>query len=200
MSPVSQPVQQKRNLYVKQFQAFDILNQKSIPVSEQSAPSDVSISISVDRTALSPSIVASPSVEFDPAQSRKFPFSYSVASFENSSLVSDVASHVGLPSSSHRELTALIQSLWEIFKEKEAFVLETRLGTSATGNLEVHGARFGFDDAAFRSSGRQQEVHALRNISEEVPEEVEAEKDGIVYVKYDTFSSLVIRQTANIIL
>jgi succinyl-CoA synthetase alpha subunit len=102
---------------------------------------------------------------------------------ENSSLVSAVASYVSLPESSHGKLASLVQALWNIFKEKEAFVLETRVGTSADGILEVRGARFGFDDAAFRSSGRQEEIHSLRNTAEEVAEEVEAEKDEIVYVK-----------------
>ena len=32
--------------------------------------------------------------------------------------------------------------------------------------------------------GRQKDIQALRNIAEEVPEEVEAEKDGIVYIKF----------------
>lgn len=55
---------------------------------------------------------------------------------------------------------------------------------SADGKLEVYDARFGFDDAAYRSAGRQEEVHKLRDMKEEVLEEVVAEKDGIVYVKY----------------
>lgn len=59
-----------------------------------------------------------------------------------------------------------------------------QVGTTADGSFEVHGARFGFDDAAFRSSGRQKDIQALRNIAEEVREEVEAEKDGIVYIKF----------------
>lgn len=63
-------------------------------------------------------------------------------------------------------------------------MLEMQVGTTADGSFEVHGARFGFDDAAFRSSGRQKDIQALRNIAEEVPEEVEAEKDGIVYIKF----------------
>lgn len=175
--------QQKRSLYVKQFQAFDILRQKNIPVGEEASGSDVSVSISVDRTALSPCLTASPSAQFDAAQTRKFPFSYTQDTFENSPLVAEAASHLDLPESSHRKLAGLVQALWEIFKEKEAFVLETRVGSAADGSLVVHGARFGFDDAAFRSSGRQEEIHHLRNTAEEVPEEVEAEKDGIVYVK-----------------
>lgn len=184
-TPVSRPmVQQKRSLYVKQFQAFDILKQKSIAVSEATSDSNVSVSVSVDRTALSPCITASSSAKFDAAQTRKFPFSYTQETFHNSPLVTTMASHLGLPESAHRELARLVQALWEIFKEKEAFVLETRVGHAADGSLEVHSAHFGFDDAAFRSSGRQVEVHRLRDTAEEVPEEVEAEKDGIVYVKY----------------
>lgn len=153
------------------------------------APSDKSISITVDRTALSPCVIASPTADFDPAQSRKFPFSYTQTSFGDSPVIDAVASHLVLPDSAHGKLAELVQTLWAIFTEKEAFVLETRVGISAAGDLEVHGARFGFDDAAFRSSGRQEEIHRLRNTAEEVPEEVEAEKDGIVYVKYGCSTS-----------
>ncbi|KAJ6022887.1 hypothetical protein N7499_008205 [Penicillium canescens] len=176
---------QKRGLYIKQFQAFDLLKQKSVPVNETSSDSGFSVSIAVDRTSLSPCIIASPTAEFDPAKSRKFPFPYTQAEFDRSPIIADAASHLGLSASGNEKLADLVQSLWEIYKEKEAFVLETRVGISAGGSLEVHGARFGFDDAAYRSSGRQEGIHKLRNTSEEVPEEVEAEKDGIVYVKLE---------------
>lgn len=129
--------------------------------------------------------MASPGTEFEPARSRRFPFGYNLASFEDNPVIPEVASHLGLPASAQGKLASLVQALWEIFKEKEAFVLETRIGLSTEGNLEVHGARFGFDDAAYRSSGRQEDIHRLRNKAEEVAEEIEAEKDGIVYVKYD---------------
>ncbi|KAJ5166826.1 uncharacterized protein N7482_005607 [Penicillium canariense] len=185
VTPVSRPLaQQKRDLYIKQFQAFDILKQKSISINEAASSFDGSISISVDRTALSPCIVASPGNKVDPAQSRRFPFSYTLANFENSSIIPEVASHLGLPPSAQSKLAGLVQALWELFKEKEAFVLETRIGSFTDGSLEVRGARFGFDDAAYRSSGRQEDIHSLRNKADEMPEEVEAEKDGIVYVKY----------------
>lgn len=184
VTPASRPtIKQSRNLYIEQFQALDILKEKSVPVREAASSSDMSVSITVDRTALSPCIVASRSVEADPTRSRKFPFSYTQISFNTSPLIAATASHLGLSEAWHVKLAALVQALWEIFKEKEAFVLETCIGTSADGNLEVHRARFGFDDAAFRSSGRQEDIHKLRNTAEEVSEEVEAEKDGIVYVK-----------------
>lgn len=196
-APAPRPVnQQKRSFYVKQFQAFDILKQKSVPINEASSSSDALISICVDRTALSPCIIASPNAS-DLHKAQRFPFTYTQANFDTSPVIAKVTSHLGLPESAHGKLAGLVQALWKIFKEKEAFMLETRVGTSADGNLEVHGARFGFDDAAFRSSKRQEEIHSLRNTAEEVPEEVEAEKDGIVYVKYvelltDVFSMLTV--------
>lgn len=186
VKPISRRIAEyKRNLYIKQFQAFDILKQKSVPVNESASSSDssISVSITVDRTALSPCIIASPTSDFNTAQSKKFPFPYTQTELE-SSLIAAVASHLGLPPSTHKKLAGIVQPLWEIYKEKEAFTLETQIGISADGALEIYGARFGFDDAAFRSSGRQEDIHQLRNKSEEVPEEVEAEKDGIVYVKY----------------
>ncbi|KAJ5227953.1 hypothetical protein N7489_008661 [Penicillium chrysogenum] len=192
VAPASRPTAgQKRSLYIKQFQAFDILKQKSIPVNESASSSDssVSVSITVDRTALSPCIIASSTSESNPAQSLKFPFPYTQTEF-GSSIIAAVASHLGHPASAHEQLTGLVQALWEIYKEKEAFTLETQLAISADGTLEVHGARFGFDDAAYRSSGRQEDIHKLRDTAEEVAEEVEAEKDGIVYVKLEGEGSI----------
>jgi succinyl-CoA synthetase alpha subunit len=197
VTPVSiQTAQQKRSLYIKQFQAFDILKQKGVLVSESASSSDLSVSITVDRTALSPCIVVSPTAEFDQIQLKNYPFSYTLASFDGTPVIAAAASHLGLPASTHRKFAAFVQSLWEIYKEKEAFVLETQAGISTDGSFEVRSARFGFDDAAFRSSGRQEDIHKLRNTTEEVPEEVEAEKDGIVYIKY-TESHLLPRNCAD---
>ncbi|TQB68111.1 hypothetical protein MPDQ_004016 [Monascus purpureus] len=178
---------QVRTLYVTQFQALDMLKEKSIPVNEMTAsPDDISISVTIDRTALSPCVIASPSPNPDEGSyARKFPFDYASASVKEAPFINAIVSHLHLSGTSqaHAALASLIDSVWQIFKEKEAFLLETRVNVSPEGKLEVRGARFGFDDAAFRSSGRHGDVHRLRDKAEEVWEEVEAEKDGIVYVK-----------------
>lgn len=180
---------QVRTLYVTQFQALDMLKEKSIPVNEMTAsPDDISISVTIDRTALSPCVIASPPPNPDEGSyARKFPFDYASANVKEAPFINDIVSHLHLSGTSqaHAALASLIDSVWQIFKEKEAFLLETRVNISPGGKLEVRGARFGFDDAAFRSSGRHGDVHRLRDKAEEVWEEVEAEKDGIVYVKYD---------------
>lgn len=173
---------QSRTLYIKQSQALDILKQKAIHVNETAeSPSDLHLSLTIDRTALTPRLIASPSADFEPGNSVRLPFAYTTEKFGASDpIIATLASQLRLPNAAHAKLAELVQALWEIFKQKEAFVLEVR----ASESLEVRGARFGFDDAAFRSSGRQEDIHKLRNAKEEVPEEVEAEKDGIVYVKY----------------
>jgi len=82
-------------------------------------------------------------------------------------------------------LKRLIDELVELFFTKEAFVLETRVLVGESGKLEVVGARFGFDDAAYKSAKRQEDIHKLRNVEDEIPQEVEAEEYGIVYVKLE---------------
>ncbi|KAL4976397.1 succinyl-CoA synthetase-like protein [Aspergillus desertorum] len=186
------PKSQTRTLYIKQFQAFEMLKHRGIPVNEASpSASDVYLSLTIDRTALSPALVASTSAGFEPSYSVRLPFSYTKENFDASdSVIAAVATQLSLPTSAHVVLARLVQTLWQIFKQKEAFVLKVRANRSAESGLEVRGARFGFDDAAFRSSGRQGEIHALRDVKEEVPEEVEAEKDGIVYIKLDGEGSI----------
>ncbi|XRM41392.1 hypothetical protein ABZX51_004667 [Aspergillus tubingensis] len=186
---VSQP-QQTRSLFVKPFQALDMLRKESIPVNEAApSESDFFLSLTVDRTALSPCILASTSAGFEPAQTGRFPFAYEGTDFSSTNpLVETVASHLQLPATAHDNLAQLLQGLWRVFKGKEAYLLEVR--ANATSAFEVRDARFGFDDAAFRSSGRQKDVQQLRNPAEEVPEEVEAEKDGIVYVKLEGKGSI----------
>lgn len=178
---------QHRNLYIKQSQAFNLLKQRNVAVQESNRPGDFFLSISVDRKSYSPSIIASPIT--DPsnrlAQCQSFPFEYSKRTFSASDAqVQSVAKHLGLSESANASLSTLIQELVNLFVTKEAFLLETNVFLASNGNVEVCGAKFGFDDAAYRSSKRQEDIHKLRNKAEEVAAEVEAEKDGIVYIKF----------------
>lgn len=162
-----------------------MLRDRSTPVQEQVAisGSDFSLSIAVDRAALSPCVIAAP---LDLAASRaRFPFSYSTPSFNSrSEIVAKVASHLQLSPHAHESLAGLLQTLWQLFKDKDAILLDVRVGREMLDNrLVVHSARFDFDDAALRIPGRHADISRLRNRDEEIPEEVEAEKDGIVYVK-----------------
>jgi succinyl-CoA synthetase alpha subunit len=174
---------QKRRLYIREDLALNLLREQGINASEYSGKGKQRLlAVAVDRSSLSPCIIASPAMNsenyYDEAKS--FPFDYR-AGFD-SKLVSAVAEHLQLSGSSRESLPKLIQGLVYIFMQKEAFLLETKF-VERLGELKVTGARFGFDDAALRSANRQADIHALRRVEGEDPEEVEAEKDGIVYIK-----------------
>lgn len=186
--PRLQQSQQTRSLFIKPVQALDMLEKLEIPVRHTTtvSESDITVSLTVDRNTFSPSIIVSPASNFDPVHTKSFPFSYNnTADFTSSEnpLPKSVASYLKLPERAVPDFAALTQALWHIFQEKEAFLLQVRAHVSADGSLEVHDARFGFDDAALRGAAREGTVHELRNPADEVPEELAAEKRGIVYVK-----------------
>jgi succinyl-CoA synthetase alpha subunit len=173
----------KRSLYIREDLALDMLREQGINAAKNSGKGRRRLlSVAVDRMSLSPCIIASPASDPDDAhdEAKSFPFDY-LKGFDPSS-VAALAQHLQLDQSMHQSLLKLINGLFYMFVRKEAFLLETMF-VERLGELKVVGARFGFDDAAFRSTKRQLDVHALRAIEDEDAQELEAEKDGIVYIK-----------------
>jgi succinyl-CoA synthetase alpha subunit len=197
---------QKRTLYLKQSQAFDMLEARGIATIESPLTDDAHpipddtpasskehlLSISIDRTARSPCIIASPST--DPADmfqlAEKFPFTYGSDGATSDAMLENVSKHLGMEGVAQKGLANLISTLVDIFMSKEAIMLETKFAIREDGTLQVQDAKFGFDDAAYKSSGRQKEIHALRDKDAEVREEVMAEKEGMIYVKLGGEGSL----------
>jgi succinyl-CoA synthetase alpha subunit len=174
---------QRRTLYIRENLAMDLLRERGITAAEYSGKGKKRLlAVAVDRTNLSPCIIASPATDQnDPhAEAKNFPFDYRIG-FDNSQ-VPAIAEHLQLGQSTRDSLPKLINGLVDLYMKKEAFLLETSF-VERLGELKVVGANFGFDDAAFRSTKRQADIHALRRIEDEDVQEVEAEKDGIVYIK-----------------
>lgn len=191
--PTSHNLQQRRTLYIKQRQAYDMLNERGIPTVDPPTIKDEKfVAISIDRESRQPCIIASPSTDPEYAfqQSKKFPFAYGSDDAISEDLLATVSTHLGVSDKGRRSLQRLIAELVDIFMSKEAFVIQTKFALDDNGGLQIQGAKFGFDDAAFRSSGRQKEVHALRDIKSEVREDVEAEKEGMIYVKLEGEGSI----------
>jgi succinyl-CoA synthetase alpha subunit len=173
----------KRNLYIRENLALNLLRESNINVSEYSGQGNKRLlAVGIDRKNLSPCIIASPAS--DPEQphvgAKKFPFDYRKG-FDPSS-TQEIAEYLQLDQSAKESLLKVINGLVDLFMQKEAFLLETTIVEQA-GDVKVVGAHFGFDDAAFRSTKRQADVHALRRTEDEDAQELEAEKDGIVYIK-----------------
>lgn len=182
-SHVSNFASQKRNLHIRENIAFDLLRERGINASEYSGKGRKRIlAVGIDRANMSPCIIASPATnDQDPhVEAKKFPFDY-IKGFE-SSQIPVIAEHLQLGGTAKESLAKLINSLVGLYMQKEAFLLETHF-VERLGDLKVVGAHFGFDDAAFRSTKRQGDIHALRRVEDEDAQEIEAEKDGIVYIK-----------------
>jgi len=86
----------------------------------------------------------------------------------------------------------LVKTLATIFKEKEAYSIETHLiANPKTGILEVCYAKISFDDSALKSGNRQTDIHSQRDIASLDVDELSVEKDGIVYIKLDNDDAYV---------
>jgi succinyl-CoA synthetase alpha subunit len=180
------PAGQRRNLYVSEEKSMDLLRAADGINCGTYSGSGVRklVAVGIDRSTRSPCIIAAPTVEEGSSAGtvKQFPFDYRRGPDEL--LVERVAGHLGLNTreSAVTSLRRLIKSLVTIFYEKEAFYLSTSI-VERLGEIKVVGARFGFDDAAFRSCGRQAELQELRDVAAADPAELEAERHGIVYIK-----------------
>ena len=147
------------------------------------------IGIIVDRTERSPCIAVAPTADPSAIDARVKRFPYDWQEGPTDSLISSAVDYlqIGSQQTAKQQITQLITSLAKMYKEKEAIILSGCVSVGGSGNLKLHqpSLTLMFDDAAYRSTKRQEDIHRLRQKDQEVPEEVEAEKDGIVYVKFD---------------
>ena len=82
------------------------------------------------------------------------------------------------------KLTSLLQRLFTFFKQRDATLVEINplIRESKTGNFICADSKVSIDNAA---SKRQSEVFGLRDRSQEMAVELEAEKHGLVYVQLE---------------
>lgn len=81
------------------------------------------------------------------------------------------------------EAADIFMNLYKIFKEKDATQIEINpMAETTDGHVLCMDAKFGFDDNA---EFRQSDVFSLRDISQEEPSEVEAQKANLNFIKLD---------------
>ncbi|KAI1868650.1 uncharacterized protein JN550_006225 [Neoarthrinium moseri] len=176
---------QRRTLYLTQQTALDLLQVRGISVREGfTGATERLLAVTINRTSRNPCIIASPTG--DARDGKTFDFDYNKGAADLPT--GDIARALGLNMTGTVSLDSfrkLVMELTTLFAEKEAFLLETWVmeTSDASGGLAASRARFGFDDAAYRSCQRQGDIHALRDVASEDRHEVAVERDGIVYVK-----------------
>jgi succinyl-CoA synthetase beta subunit len=94
-----------------------------------------------------------------------------------------LASALGLEGALAKQCGNLVKSLYRLFVEKDASLIEINpLVVTKEGNLVCLDAKMAFDDNALF---RHKDIASLRDIDEEDPAEVEAANLGLSYVKLD---------------
>jgi succinyl-CoA synthetase alpha subunit len=144
------------------------------------------LAVGIDRATRSPCILTSPNLEESNPNGSVKRYLFDHGRDLDKLINERLASHLQLSQrdSAVELLRRLVKSLVTIFCDKEAFFLSTSI-VESLGELKVVGACFGFDDAAYRSCGRQADLQQLRDVVAEDPAEIEAEKNGIVYIKLE---------------
>ena len=140
------------------------------------------LAMTIDRENYCPAIVLSDKTP-DEASGELVTIPFRLSEGITSELLSRLSAHMNLPPRSSPALKPILDALYGIFSQKDATLLEiSRLALLPDGTLTCLGANFTFDDAAHK---RQPELFSLRDTHQEVTEEVEAEKYGLVYVRMD---------------
>jgi succinyl-CoA synthetase beta subunit len=139
------------------------------------------LSISLDRENYSPVVTVSRSG--DDASGGRDSYKLGLGEGITSDLLCRISKHVGASPSEEKALKDILVRLHKLFVAKEATLLEiNQLAPSSDGTFTCLDANLNFDDAAEK---RQRELFAMRDAKAEVPEEVEAQKYGLVYIKMD---------------
>ena len=90
---------------------------------------------------------------------------------------------IGIPQDLHKQAFTFMKGLYDCFVAKDSAMLEINpLVETKDGNLIALDAKMGFDSNALY---RHPEVVEMRDLSEENPEEIEASKYDLAFIKLD---------------
>ena len=185
-------------MHISEGDSFKLLERKGLYLcrEEDSETKDYFLTVTFDRNTCKPCVIRSYSIGGEIAHHHARSHTLEMTSTEHAGasrlleVVEQVLVDFGISKTIetgetiHRSVEKILQSLVKIFLDKEAFSLVVRvaLKQSPSPHFEIVRANFEFDDAAHRS-GRHTDIQAVRDSSGENAVELEAEKDGIVYVK-----------------
>lgn len=147
------------------------------------------LAMTIDRENYTPAIIISKKGGVDIETVAKehpeelFTFHFKISEGITGKLVGQIAKSLNASADESKNLETLLNGMYKIFVDKDATLLEINpLVRTADNNFTCLDAKFTFDNAAEK---RQKDLFALRDSQHEIPEEVEAEKYGLVYVRME---------------
>lgn len=158
-------------------------------VERRDAATEAYVAILMDRASQTPMIVASAQggmdiegvAAKDPSAIKTFPVPLETG--VSDSLATDIANVLGFTQEAIPEAAKTIQSLYQCFIDRDCTQVEINpLSETPDHKVLAMDAKLGFDDNA---SFRQEEVWSWRDVTQEDPQEVEASKYGLNFIKLD---------------
>lgn len=146
-------------------------------------------SILYDRTLQAPILVASAQggmdiegvAAADPNAIKTFPVDLTTGVTDAQAL--EVAKVLGFTAKAEVEAAKTVQNLYKLFDERDCTLVEINpLSETIDNRVLAMDAKLSFDDNA---EHRQQEVFSWRDLTQEDPEEVEANQYGLNFIKLD---------------
>lgn len=159
-------------------------------VERKDARTEAYLAILMDRSTQSPIIVASAQggmdiegvAAKDPSAIKTFPVP-AFATEVSDELATKVANELGYTDAAIPEAAKAVQNLFKVFIEKDCTQVEINpLSETPDAKVLAMDAKLGFDDNA---SFRQEEVFSWRDPTQEDPQEIEASKYGLNFIKLD---------------
>lgn len=158
-------------------------------VERRDARTEAYLAILMDRGTQKPMIVASAQGGMDiEGVAAKDPdaiktFSVDLNAGVTDKLANEIASVLGYTNKALPEAAKTIQNLYKVFIEKDCTQVEINpLSETPDHHVLAMDAKLGFDDNA---EFRQKDVFSCRDVTQEDPEEVEASKYGLNFIKLD---------------
>ena len=176
---------QRRSIHIPEPQSFQMLKDRGVSIAEDTNPDsrDYFLTVIIDRTNYAPCIITSYSIGGESSQHHAKTYLLGLNRLVNPDTLHSIAADLKCQERYLESLKSILSALIYIFFEREAYSLSTRISRDGQSSLAVARCMFEFDDAAYRSGKRHKDIQDMRDARSEVPEEVEAEKDGIVYIK-----------------
>lgn len=176
-------------LKTKQTSGDGILVEKVLVAEFEECDEEWYLSIAVDRERYSPVVLISRSGGVDIEDTakgeggslRSFHFNFSEGITPD--LLERLREGVDASPAEAEKLGAILVPLWGLFVSKDATLVEINpLARTGEANFKCLDAKFLIDDASHR---RQPKLFAERDSQSEEPEEIEAQKHGLAYIKME---------------
>ncbi|KAF4345855.1 beta-succinyl synthetase precursor [Fusarium beomiforme] len=176
-------------LKTKQTSGDGILVEKLLVAEFEECEEEWYLAITLDREQYSPVVLISRSGGVDIEDTAKSQsgslkrFHFNFGEGITPDLLSRIQTDVGATPAEAEKLSDIVTRLWRLFVSKDATLLEINpLARTGEAQFKCLDAKFTVDDASQR---RQPELFAQRDVEAEVPEELEAQKYGLVYIKME---------------